>query len=277
MDDNKISHVDSKVVDWVIEEIEKKFGKMTVKRGKLHTFVGMDFEIYKNSTVKILMKDYIKESIESFGECINKGASTPTRSNLFEIDTESEPLDDEKSDKFHHIVSKLLYVSTRARLDIDLAIAFLCTRVSKSTKQDWEKLRRLLQYLYGTMNMPRIIGANGMEVMQTWVDASYAVHHDMKGHTGGMISMGHGVIHSKSSKQKINTKSSTESEVVGASDYIPWTLWAKRFLEHQGYNLSRNIFYQDNQSAMKIEKNGRKSCGEKSRHIHIRYFLLRTY
>jgi hypothetical protein len=119
------------------------------------------------------------------------------------------------------------------------------------------------------------MGTNGMEIMQTWVDASYAIHHDMRGHTGGVISMGHGVFHSKSSKQKLNTKSSTESEVVGASDYIPRTLWAKRFLEYQGFNLKRNIFYQDNKSAMKIEKNGRQSCGEKSRHINIRYFFIK--
>ena len=100
---------------------------------------------------------------------------------------------------------------------------------------------------------------------------------DMRGHTGGLMSMGHGVIHSKSSKQKLNTKSSTELEVVGASDYIPWILWAKRFLEKQGYNLKRNIFYQDTESTMKIEKNGRLSCGNKSRHIYIRYFLLKIY
>ena len=105
------------------------------------------------------------------------------------------------------------------------------------------------------------------------MDASYATHSDMKGHTGGAMSMGTGLIHSKSSKQKLNTKGSTETEVVGATDYIPWTIWIKRFLMEQGYDLTRNVYYQDNMSAMKIEKNGRKSCGDKSRHIHIRYFF----
>ena len=42
VDDNKISHVDSKVVDSVIEMIESKFGTMTKRRGKKHVFVGMD-------------------------------------------------------------------------------------------------------------------------------------------------------------------------------------------------------------------------------------------
>ena len=71
-------------------------------------------------------------------------------------------------------------------------------------------------------------------------------------------------------------KSSTETElVVGASDYIHWTLWAKRFILEQGYNLTRNLFYQDNESTMKMENNGRKLAGGNSRHIHIRYFFIK--
>ena len=69
------------------------------------------------------------------------------------------------------------------------------------------------------------------------------------------MSVGQGIIHGKSSKQKINTKSSTETEQVGASDHIPWTLWAKRFLLNQGCDLTRNNLYQDNESAMKMESN----------------------
>jgi hypothetical protein len=80
----------------------------------------------------------------------------------------------------------------------------------------------------------------------------------------------------KSSKQKLNTKSSTEAELVGASDYLPYPIWGKKFLEGQGYTLKENIFYQDNQSTMRFEKNGRKSCGANSRrHIAIRYFWIK--
>ena len=109
--------------------------------------------------------------------------------------------------------------------------------------------------------------------MHTWVDASYATHQDMRGHTGGVTSLGRGAVFHGSMKQKSNTKSSTESEVVGVSNYLPHTIWAKYFLMEQGYNLSRNIFYQDNTSAIKMIKNGKQSCSGKSRHIHIRYFF----
>jgi hypothetical protein len=97
----------------------------------------------------------------------------------------------------------------------------------------------------------------------------------MRSHTGGITSFGTGGIVCKSSKQKLNTKSSTESELVGASDYLPNTLWIKMFMEAQGYPISECFFEQDNESAIKLEKNGRSSCGPKSRHINIRYFFIK--
>lgn len=176
---------------------------------------------------------------------------------------------------FHHIVAKLLYVSKRARVDIDPTVASLCTRLSCSTEEDWTKLKRLLEYLRGTINMPRIIGANGLDIFETYVDASYTVHQDKRGHAGGLMTLGLGVVQGKATIQKLNTKSSTESEVVGASDYIPWTVWSKRFLAEQGNILRRIIFYQDIQSVTKMESNGRKSRREKSRHTDIRYFCIK--
>ena len=91
-----------------------------------------------------------------------------------------------------------------------------------------------------------------MDITKTWVDASYATYDDMKSHTGGCYSLGLGVAHHKSSKQRLNTKSSTESELVGASDYIAYTLWTMRFLKHQGYESRQNIFFQNNESAIKM-------------------------
>ena len=74
--------------------------------------------------------------------------------------------------------------------------------------------------------------------------------------------------------QKLNTKSSTESEVVGFSDYLPHNIQVKIFLQYQGYHIKNNVLYQDNQSAIRMKKNGRNSCTGNSRHIDIRYYSL---
>ena len=91
--------------------------------------------------------------------------------------------------------------------------------------------------------------------MRSWVDAAFAVHPDMKSHTGGEISFGTGGMVCKSGKQKLVTKSSTEAETVGASDYLPNTLWVQMFLKAQGYKVHQSLFEQDNESAIKLEKN----------------------
>jgi hypothetical protein len=233
VDDNKISHEDPEVVDEVIEIIRTIFKDVTVKRGNKHTFVGIDFEVNMDGTVSLDMVDSLKESIVAFGEPITKNVPTPASSDLFTV-KESPTLDEKRSEIFHHIVAKLLYVTKRVRVNISPTIAFLTTRVSKSTEQDWKKLKRLLEYISGTLDMKRTMGTDGLETLRTYVNASYAKHMDMRGHTGGIISLGKGIIHSKLSKHKINTKSSTEAELVGGSDFIPWTLWLRRILNEEG-------------------------------------------
>ena len=183
-------------------------------------FVEMDSTV-RSKKIYITMIDYLKECIAAFSEAIDSGAKTPAASNLFEVNNDTLRFDKERSEAFHHIVAKLLNVSKRTRLDISLAIAFLCTRVTKSTVEDWGKLKRLLQCIKGTINMPRVIRSLELTSLMTYVNVSYGVHPAMRGYTGGLITMGIGRIHTKSFKQRISTKSSCETEVVGTSYHIP--------------------------------------------------------
>ena len=90
--------------------------------------------------------------------------------------------------------------------------------------------------------MPLILGADSLAKLKLWVDAAYAVHDDMKSHTGGATTLGHGAIMCKSTKQKLNTKSSTEAKVVGSSDYLPNTIWARSFWPNKGTSLPKTFF-----------------------------------
>ena len=173
------------------------------------------------------------------------------------------------------MVLKNLWIAKRERPDIDPAMSFLCTRVSEPMMEDWRKLRRVLQYMYQTIHEKQVIGAKSLHELFAWIDAAYAVHNDMRSHTGGAMSFGYGIVHYLSTKQKLNTKSSTEAEVMGLSDYLPFNIWLRMFLEEQGYFLTKNIVYQDNQSAIKMERNGRNSCTGNSRHVHIRFFFTK--
>ena len=86
--------------------------------------------------------------------------------------------------------------------------------------------------------------------------------------------MGRGGAMTMSSKQKLNTRSSTESELVGDDDAAQKILWTKLFMEAQGHAIKENILKQDNKSTILLLENGKKSSSKRTRAINIRYFFL---
>ena len=89
-----------------------------------------------------------------------------------------------------------------------------------------------------------------------------------------MVKDGRGSIISISKKQKLNTKSSTEAEIIGAEDAMPQMLWTRYFLEEEGYDIDKNILYHNNMSAMLLEKNG-KIQYQKNKHINVHYYFIK--
>ena len=48
-----------------------------------------------------------------------------------------------------------------------------------------------------------------------------------------------------------------------------------RFLEHQGYKINSSVLYQDNQSAIRLERNAQRSSSRRTRHLDIKYFWVK--
>ena len=122
--------------------------------------------------------------------------------------------------------------------------------------------------------MPLILSANGSHILKWWVNASFAVHPNMHGHSGGGLSMGRGMPIVGSTKHKLNTRSSTESKIVAADNFMPAVCWTRYFLMAQGYHVKDNILYQDNKSSILLETNGKASSSKHTKHINIRYFFI---
>ena len=85
----------------------------------------------------------------------------------------------------------------------------MTTRVKEPDKDDYKKLQRVIKYLRDTADLILTLESDNLGTIHWFADVAFAVHHDMKGHTGGMLSLGKGTIYSTSQKQKLNTKSST--------------------------------------------------------------------
>jgi len=106
-----------------------------------------------------------------------------------------------------------------------------------------------------------------------WVDSSYAMHLDMKSHTGIYMTIGQGGTYTASCKQKINTKSSTEAELVAIDDTMAQVLLTRNFLAAQGEPVTVTTIYQDNKSTRLLSENGKGSSSKRTKHLDIRYFF----
>ena len=169
-----------------------------------------------------------------------------------------------------------MWITKRSRPESETAVYFICIRVQYPTEEDWGKLRRVLNDLKATKKEKRIMGSDNLLKLETWVDTSHTVHEDMIRNKVGCMFCGIGIIHDKASKHKLNKKSTTESEVVAVSEYVPYKFHMINIVLGQGYALQKTFLYQDNESVIKMEKSGRNSCAGNSMHISIRYLFVKN-
>jgi hypothetical protein len=201
VDDCKLSHRKTKVMDSMIEYIRQKYesifedgsGKMTVSRGKIHKYIGMTLDYTVRGKVKITMSDYVYEILTAFDKAEPKSGGTQSSAapeSLLKVDESCEKLKQDKYVEFHNLVANTLYATKRDRPDTCTTIAFLTTRVRAPDKDDWTKLFHLMRYIRDTRTMPLILSANVSGILKWWVDTFFAVQTNMSGHLGGGPSFG---------------------------------------------------------------------------------------
>jgi hypothetical protein len=128
----------------------------------------------------VLMVNYLKSVIAEFPEMITGKAATPAADHLFTVKNKKEArvLKEERALVFHHTVAQLLFMSMRARLDIQMAVLFLTTRVKSPDKDDWGKLKRVLKYLNRTKYLKLKLSVDDLGLLKWCVDGSHNVHWD---------------------------------------------------------------------------------------------------
>jgi hypothetical protein len=236
-----------------------KHGKVTTTYGNIHDYLGMMFDFSERWKVKIDMINYMGAMIDDFSMKFRPTdtAPTPAAEDLF-VEGEGKDLDMQQK---LNLVAKGLFACKRASSDIHPMIAVLYTRVKKN-EDDWRKLNCLLKYINGSRKDKLVLSANDLHVIKLYVDCAFAVHPDFKSHTGGNMIYGQGSPISMSHKQKLNTQSSTEAKLVRPDDLSILVLWTRLLMMCQGYDMDKNILFQDNKSTILLEENGKRSLSK---------------
>ena len=189
--------------------------------GTKQDYLGVNMEFNEDGTLDASIISYLKGIIAKFPELIKGRAATPATEHLFTVRDEKEarPLKEKRALAFHHTVAHLLFMATRTRRDIQMAVVFLTTRMKTPDEDDWGMLKRVLKYLNGTKFLKLKISVEDLGILKWYVDGSHNTHWDCKGHGGAMFTMGKGATSSYSRKVKLNTRSSTETELVVSDMY----------------------------------------------------------
>ena len=132
--------------------------------------------------------------IDKFPEELSGRAATAANDKLFDA-SRGKKLGALKTKAFHTTVAKALFLTIRSRPDIRLAVAFLCTHVKEPTTHDWFKLVWMMNFLKRTKEDCLTLAMDDSSNIIWSINAAFAVHPNMKSHTGMSMTMGKGAPH----------------------------------------------------------------------------------
>jgi hypothetical protein len=146
VNDNKISHKSSKVVDATIEWLRKEYevifydgsGAMKVRCGKVHEYLDMMMDFSTKGEVHITMLKHLDDAVETFekaqaiySEGFIKVKRKRSKSQLiaapkdfFVINKQCKNLPKQQQEQFHCVVAKSIYLWNHSRPDIGTAVSF---------------------------------------------------------------------------------------------------------------------------------------------------------
>ena len=248
--------------------LKKRFEKITIQRGRILEYLGMNLDFRQPKRVLLTQSGYVAEIVDGYR--VSGTSKLPADDELMIVDEKSEIMNDSEHAQFRSRVMKVAYLSKRTRPDLLTAIAFLTTRISAPTKQDGVKLTKLLQYIKHTREIGLCIDPTDLQV-SAMADASLGTGPSRKSRTGWLIRLGSAYVMSRSVWQKIVSRSSFESELIALDDVLSILLWCRQILESLGHPQSPSIIQEDNKATIRVLENGQPNA-ERSRHVDIKFF-----
>ena len=138
VDDLKVSHKDEAVLEDFLTNLRDEFGQedeLTENKGLVHEYLGITIDYSIPRKVVFTMFDYLEDVIvEADKDLKNSRLYYPGNDSLFKVDYDSPNLPTKDAELFHRHVARLLFASKRARPDIQVCVAFLCTRLKALTE-----------------------------------------------------------------------------------------------------------------------------------------------
>ena len=184
VDDVKVSHISKQVNEEFIKWYENKYGNdlnghIKVTRGKKHEYLAILLDYSNKGNLKIDMKAYIQDVVETLLESLSENVKCPWTSRLFNKCNDNKQLNQQKQEIFHTYVMKCMFLAKRGRRDVLAGVSVLSTRVLTPNQDNWNKLTRLRSYLKSRINIVLLLEADNVQELKWYIDASFGTHSDL--------------------------------------------------------------------------------------------------
>lgn len=211
MDDIIITGSNSNFLKDFIKQLNLVFALKDL--GRLHYFLGI--EVHRDSSGMYLkqakyISDLLKFKMEHASPC-----PTPMVTGRHFI-AGGEPM--KNATTFRQAIGALQYL-TNTRPDISYSVNKLSQYMSAPCVEHWHGIKRILRYLRGTMNYSLHIKPSADLDLNGFSDADWATSpDDRKSMAGHCVFLGESLVAWSSRKQKVVSRSSTESEYRALAD-----------------------------------------------------------
>ena len=241
--------------------------------GIAKSFLGIEVKQYTDGSVFISQERYANKVLDKFRMLQSTPVGVPT---VREQDPKDSVTKQQVSDSvpYRAAVGSLMYLATGTRPDIAYAVSVVSQKLDSATVEDWNKVKRILKYLKGTVNHGILFRSNGPRKLEAFSDADYAQDVETRRSTSGAIcKFADGAVTWLSQKQKCIALSTTEAEIIAANEAGKDVIWLKRLFGDLTDLDDQPILRCDNIGAVRLGKN--PEFHKRSKHIDTRYLWIR--
>jgi hypothetical protein len=276
VDDMLIVGMNSSRIDRLKKQLSQSFAMKDL--GPAKQILGVRIQrSRKDKKLFISQEQYIEKVLERFNMNNAKVVSSLLATH-FKLSTKQSPSTDEEKEDMERIpyasaVGSLMYAMVCTRPDIAHAVGVVSRFLSDPGKEHWNAVKWIMGYLRGTSKLCLSFGS-GKPMLIGYTDSDMAGDVDTRKSTSGyLITFSGGAVSWQSRLQKCIALSTTESELIAATEACKELLWMKKFLQELGFKQQQYVLFCDNQSTIHLAKNS--SFHSRSKHIDVRYHWIR--
>ena len=267
VDDGLVIGNKDKEIEMFLKLMQEEF-RITI--GSLENFLGMQVKCQIDGSISVSQESYTNKILQKFNMAEAKGVSTPASR-----EESNNHKDISGKVPYREAMGSLMYLAAATRPDIAFAVNKAARVMDKPAEKDWNNVRRIFRYLRSTSNYG-LRYTRGPAKLKVFSDADFAGDEVTRHSTTGVIAtFADSAVSWTSQLQKTTALSTTEAEIIAASEGAKELVWLKRLLSEllPDFVKETTVLYIDNASAIKLTKN--PEYHKRSKHIEVRHFYVR--